>query len=90
MWQSRHTGALRVIRPSSIKEWNMDIQDHDQVPGSDDLERKTQELISLMFSLCEEEIRGIVMPDARASSLAHAVMTAQYAIQTFTALARIR
>jgi len=68
----------------------MDLQHSDYIPGIDDLERKADELISLMFSLCEERLRGIAsMPDARASSLAHAVMAVQNAIQTFQALTRM-
>ena len=70
---------------------SMDIQRSDHVPSLDALERNADMFISLMFSLCEERIRGISsMPDARASSLAHAVMAVQNAIQTFQALARIR
>ena len=68
----------------------MDAQHHDQVPDSDVLERKANELICLMFSVCEEKKRGISMPDARASSLTHAAMAVQNAIQTFLALARVR
>ena len=68
----------------------MDSQHSDHVPGLDDWERNADELISLMFALCEERIRGTAsMPDARASALAYAVMAVQNAIQTFQALARI-
>ena len=69
----------------------MDTQHHDQVPGIDEFERKGGELVSLMLSLCEERIGKVsAMPDARASSLAHAVLAVRDAIQTFLALARIR
>ena len=68
----------------------MDTQRSDHVPDVDDFERKADKLISLMFSLCEERIHGIPsMPDTRAASLAHAVMTVQNAIQTFQTLARM-
>ena len=67
----------------------MNTQHHDQAPNGD-LERKANELISLMFSVCEKEIRGVSMPDARASSLAYAAVGAQNAMLTFLALARIR
>jgi len=70
---------------------NMDIQNRDQAPGIDELERKANELTALMLSLCEERIREVpAMPDARASSLAYAVMTVRDAIHTFLAVARIR
>jgi len=68
----------------------MDIQRNNHIPGLDDWERSADELISLMFALCEDRIRRAPsMPDARASTLAHAVMAAQNAIQTFQALVRI-
>ena len=82
--------AWGVLRdPSRLhKEYgNMNTQHHDQAPNGD-LERKANELISLMFSVCEEEIRGISMPDARASLLANAAMAVQSAIQIFLTLAR--
>jgi hypothetical protein len=66
---------------------------HNNAPNPDveDLERKAAEFIKLLFTLCEERMYGVsAMPDARASSLAHAVMAAQNAIQTFINLARIR
>ena len=69
----------------------MDTQDRDQAPSIDELERRANELTALMLSLCEEKIRKVpAMPDARASSLAHAAMAVRDAIQTFLALARIR
>ena len=69
----------------------MDTQHSDQAPDLDDLGRKADELISLMFSRCEERInRTSAMPDAHASSLAHAAIAAQHAIHTFLVLARIR
>jgi len=69
----------------------MDSQYRDQVQSIDELERKADELFSLMFSLCEKQIsKASDMPDARASSLVHAAMAVQNAIQTFLALARIR
>ena len=49
----------------------MDTQRGDRVSDCDTLENKTDELIRLMLSFCEGEIREVsVMPDARASSLA--------------------
>ena len=67
----------------------MDTEHH--VSGIDELERKAEELISLMLSLCEERIRkASAMPDARASSLAYAAMAVREAIQTFLELERIR
>ena len=69
----------------------MDTQHCDQVPSIDEFEHKADELISLMLSLCEKRIRRTsAMPEARASSLAYTVMTAQNAMRTFLALARIR
>jgi hypothetical protein len=69
----------------------MDAQHHGHVTGFEDFEHKAEELISLTLSLCEEWLRErTVMPDARASSLAHAAMAMRDAIQTFLALARIR
>jgi len=69
----------------------MDTQHHDQIPGIDELERKAEELFSLMLLLCEKQIsKASDMPDARASSLVHAAMAVQNAIQAFLALARIR
>jgi len=67
----------------------MDTQRSNHIPGLDDWERNADELIGLMFALCEERICGRSMPDNRAVSLAHAVLTAQNAIQTFQALARM-
>jgi hypothetical protein len=52
----------------------MDTQHHDPILDIQVLEHKADELISLMFSLCEEELRRSAMPDARATSLIHAVM----------------
>jgi hypothetical protein len=69
------------------------MNDHNNAPNSDveDLENKAAEFIKLLFTLCEERICGVAaIPDARASSLTHAVMAAQNAIQTFVNLARIR
>ena len=64
---------------------------HNEYPVIGELERKAEELINLMLSLCEEEIHVTsAMPDFRASSLASAAMTAQNAIQAFLALTRIR
>jgi hypothetical protein len=48
----------------------MDTQHH--VHGIDELERKADELTSLILSLCEEELRRPAMPDAHATSLIHA------------------
>jgi len=43
----------------------MDTQHHDYVPGIDELERKAEELISLILSLCEEQISKVSdIPDA--------------------------
>jgi len=68
----------------------METQRNDHLPGLDDWERDADELISLMFDLCEERIRRTAsMPDPRASTLAYAVLTVQNAIQTFQALARM-
>ncbi|MDR3176847.1 MAG: hypothetical protein LBU06_10015 [Desulfovibrio sp.] len=68
----------------------MDTQYHEHIHGIDELERKADELISLMLSLCEERIRGLpAMPDARATSLIHTAMSARYAVRAFLALARI-
>ena len=67
----------------------MEIQNN--VSGIDELERKAEDLISLMLSLCEERIhKAPAMPDAHASSLAYAAMAAREAIHTFLALKRIR
>ena len=61
-----------------------------QVPGIDELECRANELNALMLSLCEERIREVpAMPDARASSLAHAALAVRDAIHTFLAVARI-
>jgi len=69
----------------------MDIRNRDQAPGIDELERRANELNTLMLSLCEERIREVpAMPDARASSLAHAALAVRDAIRTFLAVARIR
>jgi len=69
----------------------MDTQHSSHVSDSDALENKADELIRLMLSFCEEEIREVAaMPDARASALANAAMSAQNAIHTFLALTRIR
>jgi hypothetical protein len=69
----------------------MDMQHNVHVLHTEELERMADELISLMLSLCEEEIRDTsAVPDARISSLAHAAMAAQNAIQTFMAVERIR
>jgi hypothetical protein len=69
----------------------MKNQRNDPIHDVEDLERKAAELVSLTFSLCEERIRSVsVMPDARASSLAHAAMAVRDAIQTFLALIHIR
>ena len=65
----------------------MDTQHNVYAPHAGELERRADELMSLMFFLCEEEIQKTsAMPDARTSSLAHAVMATQNAIQTFMAL----
>ena len=67
----------------------MDTQRSDDVSDSDALENKADELIRLMLSFCEDEIREVsAMTDARASSLATSAMAAQNAIHTFLALAR--
>lgn len=69
----------------------MDTQHRDQASSIDELERRAKELIALMLSLSEERIRSVsAVPDARASSLAHAAMAVRNSIQTFLALARIR
>jgi hypothetical protein len=69
----------------------MDNHKYAPNPKIEDLERKAPEFINLLFTLCEGRIRGVSsMQDAHASSLAHAVMAAQNAIQTFINLARIR
>jgi len=69
----------------------MDIQRDDKIHDIDVLERKAEKMISLIFSMCEEEIhKAPAMLKTRASSLIHAAMAAQYAIQTFLTLARIR
>ena len=69
----------------------MDTQHRDKATRVEELERKANELISLMISLCEERIsRTSAMPDAHASSLALAAMAALDAIKTFLALERIR
>ena len=68
----------------------MDFQCSGQIPDVDDLERKAEELISHILSLCEERIRGISpTSDPRASGLAVAAMAARNAVRTFLALARI-
>ena len=68
----------------------MDTQNRDQSPGINELEYRANELIAFMFALCEERIRKVsAMPDARASSLAHAAMAVRDAIQTFLILTRI-
>jgi hypothetical protein len=69
----------------------MDTQHHDQAPGIAELERKAEELFSLMLPLCEEQIsKASHMSDAHASSLAHAAMAVQNTIKAFLALVRIR
>ena len=69
----------------------MKIQNTDYVSGIDELEHKAAGLFRLMLSLCEERMRKVAaMPDARASSLAHAAMAVQTTILTFMALVRIR
>ena len=69
----------------------MDTKNRDQIPGIDALEDKAQELFSLMLSVCEDRIGRVpAWPDAHASSLVHAVMAVQCAINTFLILARIR
>jgi hypothetical protein len=81
-----------LVRPAPNLTWsrNMDNHKYDLNLKIEDLERKAAEFITLMFSMCEERLRDVsAVPDARASSLAHAVMAAQNAIQTFVNLARI-
>jgi hypothetical protein len=68
---------------------HMDTIHHKTVPDIGDLERKADELIHLMLSLCEERLNKIAMPDAHALSLASAAMSARYAVLAFLALARI-
>jgi hypothetical protein len=68
----------------------MDNHKYAPNPKIEDLERKATELVSLMFSLCEERICADFMPpDARVPSLVSAAMTAREAIQTFLMLQRI-
>jgi hypothetical protein len=66
----------------------MDTQHHAHIHGIDEFERKADELINLMLSLCEEELRRPAMPDAHALSLASAAMAARYAVLAFLALTR--
>jgi hypothetical protein len=69
----------------------MDAQNHNHANSLEEFEGKADELISLMFALCEERLREIAaIRDARASSLAHAAMAVRDALQTFLALQRIR
>ena len=68
----------------------METQRNDHVLDIDDLERKADELIRLILSMCEDRILASAKGDYRASSLANAAIAAQNAIHTFLALARIR
>jgi hypothetical protein len=84
---------MRHVRLLELhKEYgNMDTQHNGKAFNIDELEYKTDELISLMLSLCEERMRGSsAMPDARSSSLTYAALAVRDATQTFLALARIR
>jgi hypothetical protein len=68
----------------------MDEHKYDPNPEVEDLERKADELVSLMFDLCEEQVNAdFKLPDACAPSLASAAMAVREAIQTFLTLKRI-
>jgi hypothetical protein len=69
----------------------MDNHKYDPNLRIEDLEHKATELVSLMFSLCEERVSADSMPpDACVLSIVSAALTVREAIQTFLTLQRIR